>query len=85
MRGEPPIEPDEQPGQDIAGHPEAQFARTVCTGMTPYGMTLDPEIIPWEFYTDLTNEEITAHWLYLQSLSVGEESSQSRLSSSSGL
>jgi cytochrome c553 len=78
LRGAPPIEPDSPPGPNIAvyaepgGWSEAQFASAVRTGVTPYGKTLDPDHMPWKFYTDLTNEEITALWLYLQSLPVGE-------------
>lgn len=38
------------------------------TGVTPYGKALDPEFMPWDVYANMTDEELKALWMYLQSL-----------------
>ncbi len=38
------------------------------TGMTPYGRQLDPEFMPWKEYNNLSDEELSAILVYLQSL-----------------
>jgi hypothetical protein len=38
------------------------------TGKTPSGYQLNPELMPWKEYAGLTDDELQATWLYLQSL-----------------
>jgi len=38
------------------------------TGMTPYNKPVDNEIMPWEHFGLMTDEELTAVYLYLKSL-----------------
>jgi cytochrome c553 len=44
------------------------FRDTLRTGVTPYGKVLNPEFMPWEFFRNMTDEEMAAVWHYLQSL-----------------
>ena len=44
------------------------FIETMRTGVTPYGRQLDGNFMPYEDYGRLTNEDLTAMLLYLQSL-----------------
>ncbi len=74
LTGAPPIEPGLPAGPDltISGAPggwsEAQFVSTLRTGVTPTGRALDPEHMPWEYYRNMTDDELEAIWRYLQSL-----------------
>ena len=78
LNGAPPLEPGMPPGPNIAvlaapgGWSQAQFANVVRTGVTPSGRTLDPEFMPWDVFANMTDEELTALWLYLQTLPVKE-------------
>ncbi len=78
LNGAPPLEPGMPPGPNIAalaapgGWSQAQFASVVRTGTTLSGRTLDPEFMPWDVYANMTDEELTALWLYLQTLPVRE-------------
>lgn len=78
LNGAPPLEPGMPPGPSIAilaapgGWSPAQFDSVVRTGMTPSGRTLDPEFMPWDVFANMTDEELTALWLYLQTLPVRE-------------
>jgi mono/diheme cytochrome c family protein len=48
---------------------EADFVRTVRTRVNPDGKELDPELAPvFENIDELTEDELSAIWLYLQSL-----------------
>ena len=38
------------------------------SGMTPEGKVLDPAVMPWPIAAQMTDVEIEALWLYLQSL-----------------
>jgi cytochrome c553 len=74
LNGGPPLEPESPPVPNIAvyggpgGWSEAEFVNTIRTGVTPYGKSLDPESMPWEFYQNMTDEELGAIWRYLQSV-----------------
>lgn len=46
---------------------EAQFAHTLRVGQTPEGKVLSP-YMPWPNFAHMTDEEMTALWMYLQSL-----------------
>jgi mono/diheme cytochrome c family protein len=56
------------PGGDLASWTLRDFRRALRAGMTPEFVSLDPDIMPWERLGKLTDEEIEAIWLYLQSL-----------------
>ena len=47
------------------------FRRTIRTGRTPTGggRALNPEFMPWPIYARMSDDELQAIWLYLQSLS----------------
>jgi mono/diheme cytochrome c family protein len=78
LNGAPPLEPGMPPGPNIAvlaapgGWSQEQFANVVRTGVTPSGRTLEPEFMPWDIFATMTDEELTALWLYLQTLPVSE-------------
>jgi mono/diheme cytochrome c family protein len=55
------------PGGDPGGWSEADFIAAMRTGITPSGQALIPEM-PWQLYGKMTDEELRAAWLYLQSL-----------------
>jgi len=63
-----PAAPDLRPGDGLAGWTEAEFANTMRTGVTPYGKVLDHEEMPWNYYTRMTDDELSAIWAYLQTL-----------------
>lgn len=46
----------------------ADFIETMHTGVTPYGRKLDGNFMPYEEYGRMTDEDLTAMFLYLQSL-----------------
>ena len=74
LTGAPPLEPGMPAGPDLTasgapgGWSEAQFVSTLQTGVTPTGRVLDPEHMPWEYYKNMTDDELGAIWRYLQSL-----------------
>ena len=45
-----------------------KFVTTLRTGVTPTGKKLDPEVVPWKSLGQMTDEEMMAVWLYLQTL-----------------
>ncbi|MCH8087301.1 MAG: hypothetical protein IIC81_05535, partial [Chloroflexi bacterium] len=54
------------------GWTDAQFINTIRTGTNPQGKLLDPEFMPWPRFTQMTDDELQAIWLYLQSLPARE-------------
>ena len=64
----PPLAPNITPGGEPGSWTEAQFFSTIRTGTTPAGRLLDNEFMPWETFAKLTDDELRAIWLYLQSL-----------------
>lgn len=55
------------PGGELRGWSEADFITALRTGVTPSGHVLN-EIMPWRYVGQMTDEELQAIWLYLQSL-----------------
>jgi mono/diheme cytochrome c family protein len=47
---------------------EVEFIKALRTGETPRGEDLDPDLMPWKGVGDLTDDELHAIWLYLQTL-----------------
>jgi mono/diheme cytochrome c family protein len=56
------------PGGDLANWSDAEFIYVLRTGLRLNGEELDPELMPWETLSKLTDEELNALWLFLQSL-----------------
>lgn len=44
------------------------FKNTLRNGVTPEGKVLDPAVMPWPIAAQMTDVELEALWLYLQSL-----------------
>lgn len=74
LSGGPPFEEGAPAAPNIAvyARPGAwtvdEFISTLRTGVTAYGRDLNPEFMPWEVYRSMTDEEIRAIWVYLESL-----------------
>jgi mono/diheme cytochrome c family protein len=56
------------PAGNIANWTEAEFMRTLRTGTTPEGKALDPEFMPWPTLGKMSDDELRAVWLFLQTL-----------------
>lgn len=54
---------------DLADWSEADFIRTVRYGITPDNTFLDSAMMPFRRFRNLTDEELQAIWLFLQTLS----------------
>jgi len=71
--GQPP-EPGAPPAPNLAGDSAlaawtaGDFLTAMRTGATPDGRSLDPAFMPWQEYGRLTDEDLTALFLYLQML-----------------
>ena len=52
------------------------FIETMHTGVTPYGRQLDPDFMPYEYYSRMNDQDLTAIFLYLQSLPAIETASK---------
>jgi mono/diheme cytochrome c family protein len=65
--GAPPA-PSLTPGGDLASWSTTDFFTTMRSGVTPSGRQLDPAFMPWEDYGRMTDDDLTALFLYLQSL-----------------
>lgn len=56
------------PSGDLASWSEADFIETMRTGVTPSGHELNSEYMPWPTIGKMTDEELQAIWLFLESL-----------------
>lgn len=57
------------PGEDDIGHYTLEdFQQALQRGQRPDGSAIDEQAMPWNLYSLLTDEEVEAIWLYLQSL-----------------
>ncbi len=65
--GAPPG-PNLTPGGDLANWSADDFMTALRTGNTPNGRALNPAFMPWEEYSRLTDDDLAAIFLYLQSL-----------------
>ena len=59
-------------GGEMVAWSEQDFFTTIRSGVTPSGRQLNEEM-PWKFYGQMTDEELKALWLYLQSLPALEQ------------
>lgn len=82
LSGGPSAEPGAPPGPNLTPGGELgdwsadDFITAMRTGMAPDGRQLRPEYMPWEEYGRMTDDDLTALFLYLQSLSALETASQ---------
>ncbi|HUF38688.1 MAG TPA: c-type cytochrome [Anaerolineales bacterium] len=56
------------PGGDLRDWDEGDFINALRTGRVPGGRQLDDEKMPWKRLRELTDDELRAIWLHLQSL-----------------
>ena len=63
-----PPAPNLTPAGNLASWSEADFIATIRSGFAPEGRQLDSKEMPWPTYSRLTDEELQALWLFLQSL-----------------
>lgn len=56
-------------GGNLARWSEDDFIRTLRTGVTPRGYELDPELMPWKRIGKMSDDELRAIWMYLQTVS----------------
>jgi mono/diheme cytochrome c family protein len=59
--------PNLTPGGELAAWTEQGFIDTMRTGVTPFGRQLNEEM-PWKSLGQMTDDELRALWMYLQSL-----------------
>lgn len=64
--------PNLTPGGEVAFWSEEKFIATLRTGVTPGGHQLN-EYMPWKYVGQMTDDELKAVWLYLQSLPALEQ------------
>ncbi len=62
------LAPNLTPGGELVAWNETQFIATLRTGTTPGGHALNNEHMPWKEIGGLSDDELKAIWLYLQSL-----------------
>jgi len=60
--------PNLTPGGDLKTWSQAEFVKTVQTGVNPKGHNLKPEEMPWKTIGTYSDDELSAIFLYLQSL-----------------
>lgn len=65
---EAPPAPNITPGGELAEWSEEEFIQTMRTGVSPHGHELDPEYMPWEAFSKMSDDELKAIWMYLQSV-----------------
>jgi mono/diheme cytochrome c family protein len=64
--------PNLTPGGELASWSEEAFINTLRTGVTPGSYSLNEEM-PWMSYGQMTDDELKALWLHLQSLPALEQ------------
>lgn len=62
------ISPNLTPGGEVAFWSEGDFGNAIRNGVTPSGHELDPLLMPWKEYGPMSDDELKAIYLYLQSL-----------------
>ncbi len=63
-----PLSPNLTPGGELRAWTEADFIKTLRTGVTPSGTQLPSEFMPWKYKGQMSDDELKAIWAYLQSL-----------------
>ncbi len=62
-----PLAANLTPGGELSGWTLDDFKTTLRTGVTPSGRELNPQDMPWPLVSHMTDIELEALWLYLQS------------------
>jgi len=62
------ISPNLTTGGEVAFWSEEEFITTLRTGVTPGGYELDNNFMAWKNYRNMTDDELKAIYMYLQSL-----------------
>jgi hypothetical protein len=62
------LAPNLTPGGELKFWTEEDFMITLRTGVTPNGNQLRSIVMPWNYFGQMTDDELKAVWLYLQSL-----------------
>lgn len=62
------ISPNLTTGGEVSFWTEEQFINTMRTGTTPSGRELNPDRMPWKDYRFMSEDELKAIYMYLQSL-----------------
>jgi len=70
--GSPLLTPNLTPRGELGFWSEEDFIATLRTGMTPSAHQLK-DVMPWKYFGQMTDEELRAVWLYLQSLPALEQ------------
>lgn len=60
--------PNLTPGGDPKTWTSPEFINTIRTGVTPTGRVLNPNEMPWRNFSNYSDDELRAIFLYLQSL-----------------
>lgn len=63
-----PLAPNLTPGGELIAWTEKDFIHTLRIGVAPSGHQLNPKFMPWDYKGRMTNNELKAIFLYLQSL-----------------
>ncbi len=63
-----PLAPNLTPGGELTAWSEADFIKTLRTGVTPSGTNLPDRFMPWQFKSQMTDDELKAVFAYLKSL-----------------
>lgn len=66
------LAPNLTPGGELGFWSEADFIATLQTGVTPSNHTVK-KVMPWKYFGQMTDDELKAVWLYLQSLPALEQ------------
>jgi len=61
------LAPNLTPGGELHAWSEEDFMVTLRTGVTPNGHQLK-SVMPWKYFGQMTDDELKALWMYLQSL-----------------
>jgi len=64
--------PNLTPGGDLGSWSEQDFFNTLRTGTTPSGRLLRDDM-PWKYFGKMSDDELKALWMYLQSLPALEQ------------
>ncbi len=68
LRPDAPLAMNITPGGEMAGWSEDDFISTMRFGVNPAGRALDPEWMPWPSFGQMTDDDLKALWLHLQSV-----------------
>lgn len=61
------LAPNLTPSGELHSWSETQFMETLRTGVTPSGHQII-DVMPWKYFGQMTDDELKAVWMYLQSL-----------------